>query len=725
MRTVVKLVNLVSIVLLAGMLSAAAEVKPLGARVIEPFDYRGVSLNDGPVLRQVLEVRDDYLRVPNDDYLKGFRRRAGRPAPGADLGGWYTPGTFHVFGQVVSGLARMHAATGDEACRQKLNALIKEWSLCIEPDGYFYSTKPPAPPHYIYEKMAGGLLDAYLYGGNTEALGLLDRITGWAEKNLDHSNPYVFNTMAGITEWYTLSENLYRAYLVTGQGRYRDYARTWEYTNYWNLFAEPGKDIFVPSPGYHAYSHVNTLSGAAAAYAVAGDRHYLDIIRNAYDYLQVHQVYATGGYGPGERMVPEALLLDYLDTMENHWETQCCSWAAFKLAKYLVSFTGDARYGDWMERLLINGIGASLPRSADGRVMYYARHGLSGGCKTHNMPPWSCCAGTRIQAVADYDDLVFFKDKDSLYVNIFTPASVTWGHGKTRVTLRQETRFPESEETVMRLSLSRADKFSLKLRQPGWLAGPVAVRVNGQVVQPEGDAKHWLVIQRKWHDGDWVSVRLPMRLAAERFPAASSASFPVAIVCGPVVLACRSPEGNPVSRIDFSSLQASLVPSPGEPLNFHLTSDPNVLFRPYYQFKEGERYFTYFDPKHPWTRLPLSELKFSPGWNLNLTEDMEITTNAGAYVEHTFTGSSIRWLGRRFDDAGRCQVSIDGKVVATVDQYDPVRDTPFRYELRDLPAGRHTLRLTLVAEKNPASKDRFANITGFDIVCPLAPHSAP
>jgi hypothetical protein len=712
-------------VVLAGMLSSAAEVKPLGARVIDPFDYHGVSLNDGPLLRQVLEVRDDYLRVPNDDYLKGFRQRVGKPAPGADLGGWYTPGTFHVFGQVLSGLARMHAATGDEGCREKLDALIKEWSLCIEPDGYFYSTKPPAPAHYIYEKMVGGLLDAYVYGDNREALGLLDRITGWAEKNLDHSNQYRFNTLAGITEWYTLSENLYRAYLITGQGRYRDYARTWEYTNYWNLFAEPGKDIFGPSPGYHAYSHVNTLSGAAAAYAVTGERSYLNIIRNAYDYLQEHQVYATGGYGPGERLVPEPLLLDYLDSMENHWETQCCSWAAFKLAKYLMSFTGDARYGDWMERLLINGIGASLPMSADGKVMYYAGHGLSGACKMHNMPPWSCCAGTRIQAVADYHDLIFFKDADSLYVNIFTPATVTWDHGKTRVTLRQETRFPEGDGVVLRLSLSRADTFAVKLRQPGWLAGPMEVKVNDQVVHPEGNGKHWMVIQRKWHDRDLVSVRLPIRLQVERFPAASSNPFPAAIVYGPVVLACRSPEGNPVSIINFANLESSLVPSPGEPLSFHLASDPNVLFRPYYQFKEGERYFIYFDPKHSWTRLPLRELKFSPGWSLNLTEDMQITTNVGAFVERTFTGSSIRWVGRKFDDAGKCEVSIDGKVVGTVDQYDPVRDTSFRYEIGDLPPGQHTIRLTLLAEKNAASKDRFANITAFDIVCPPTPVSGP
>jgi hypothetical protein len=180
-----------------------------------------------------------------------------------------------------------------------------------------------------------------------------------------------------------------------------------------------------------------------------------------------------------------------------------------------------------------------------------------------------------------------------------------------------------------------------------------------------------------------------------------------------------------VSRINFANLEASLVTEPGEPLAFHLTSDPDVLFRPYYQFKEGERYFIYFDPKHPWTRLPLRDLKFSSGWSLNLTEDMQITTNVGAWVEHTFTGSAIRWLGRKFDDAGVCEVSIDGKVVAKVDQYDPVRDTPFRYELRDLPPGQHTIRLSLLAEKNPASRDRFANITAFDIGRSPAPKSEP
>ena len=61
-------------------------------------ELAGVSLDGGPLKLQVDAARQDYLRIPNDDLLKGFRRRAGRPAPGADLGGWYSSDVFHVFG---------------------------------------------------------------------------------------------------------------------------------------------------------------------------------------------------------------------------------------------------------------------------------------------------------------------------------------------------------------------------------------------------------------------------------------------------------------------------------------------------------------------------------------------------------------------------------------------------------------------------------------------------
>ena len=71
--------------------ACAAELPlPAGQRVVEPFDFHGVRLQPGPLRAQMEEVRAFYLSIPDDDLLKGFRARAGRPAPGKDLGGWYS-----------------------------------------------------------------------------------------------------------------------------------------------------------------------------------------------------------------------------------------------------------------------------------------------------------------------------------------------------------------------------------------------------------------------------------------------------------------------------------------------------------------------------------------------------------------------------------------------------------------------------------------------------------
>jgi hypothetical protein len=214
-----------------------------GRRQIETFDYRGARLDDGHPLLMLDEVKEYYLRIPTDDLLKGFRQRAGHPAPGHDLGGWYTSDTFHVFGQIVSGLARLYAASGDPACRDKVNALVAEWTKCIAADGYFYALPKPNAPHYIYDKIVGGLVDAYLYCDNREAMKSLSRITEWAEQHLERSRR-VGDTS---TEWYTLSENLYRAYLATGDPRYRDFAAVWEYSEYWNTYARRA-DPFAKRP---------------------------------------------------------------------------------------------------------------------------------------------------------------------------------------------------------------------------------------------------------------------------------------------------------------------------------------------------------------------------------------------------------------------------------------------------------------------------------------------
>lgn len=680
---------------------------PIERRVLLPFDYQGVRLTGGVLKRQLDQAEEDYLRIPNDDLLLGFRRRAGLPAPGHELGGWYSDDVFHVFGQILSGLARMYAATGEPDCKAKAGALLDGWEKCVAPDGYFYYSRRPNAPHYIYDKMVGGLVDMALYAGRRDALDYLAKITGWAEKNLERSRRYA----DGSTEWYTLSENLYRAYIATGDSRYRRFAQVWEYTPYWRQYAE-GHSIFDKRPdggqtsGYHAYSHVNNLGGAAMAYRVTGDSWYLATIKNAYDFLQANECFATGGFGTDETLAPKDRLVAMLASTTATFETQCGTWAVFKLCKNLMALTGDARYGDWIETVAYNGIAATIPMTADGQVFYYSDYNPFGGVKVNNWTYWTCCTGTRPMAIADVVDLIYFRAPDGLDVNLFLPSTVRFAAGASHVAVTQETRFPEDSQVTFRLRLDRPSEFALRIRDPDWASGRVTAAINGVPYVVERDGKHWLTVRKKWVNADRVTFRLPMSIRS--IPLVGSTSGPAAVTVGPVVLAFRA-DSSPVNRINLKQPALSLVPSPGEALTYRLKSDPDVLARPFYAFKAGEPYFLYLSTDAI-GRIPYRRFQLGGQWKDS--GKFWYGNEPGAWCEGSFTGPAVSLLGYLFDDGGRADVQIDGKRVGTIDDYGPGRDIPHEWPFFGFGPGRHRIRITVLADKSAQSKDHYINIAG-------------
>lgn len=102
--------------------------------------------------------------------------------------------------------------------------------------------------------------------------------------------------------------------------------------------------------------------------------------------------------------------------------------------------------------------------------------------------------------------------------------------------------------------------------------------------------------------------------------------------------------------------------------------------------------------------------KLSPQWK-RPADGMARANEPGAFLELAFEGSSITWTGKRYDDAGKAQVMIDGQPVAIVDQYGPGRDIPFSWELKGLSPGPHTFRLTILNEHHPDSKGYWLNVT--------------
>jgi hypothetical protein len=399
----------------------------------------------------------------------------------------------------------------------------------------------------------------------------------------------------------------------------------------------------------------------------------------------------------------------HLKDTHNSFETQCGSWAGFKLCKHLIELTGDARYGDWVERLVINGLSASIPPTSDGRVFYYSDYNPSGATKRNHETPWTCCTGTRPMAVADYHALVYFHNHDSLCVNLFTPSSVRWSLGDTTVGVRQRTQFPEGEEANFDVTLSRPADFALRLRCPVWLASPMQVSVNGQTVLAAADSENWVVIRRSWRDGDRLHVRLPMTLKSTRFQ--PDRAVPEALVKGPLVLALQTPDGRLPKRI-IKDLLGSLSPEPNQPLHYLVQTAPSVRVSPFYELGERVPYFVALDPDAS-TRIGPGGIVFHPRWSDGGRFQFTNVVGATAMVE--FEGSGIRWLGYRFDDGGRAEVKIDGKISSIVDQYGPGRELPFDWHVTELTPGKHSLMITLLPDKNAASRGRYLNLAGFEV----------
>ena len=128
--------------------------KQLSGAVVTPkldlLERDQVQLGDGPLRDQFEYQRNLFLNLDDDKLLKPFRQRAGLPAPGEDMGGWYDDSRdFHIdpndwseanwhgyipghsFGQYISGLARGYAITGDAAVADKVRGLIEAYALTV------------------------------------------------------------------------------------------------------------------------------------------------------------------------------------------------------------------------------------------------------------------------------------------------------------------------------------------------------------------------------------------------------------------------------------------------------------------------------------------------------------------------------------------------------------------------------------------------------------------
>jgi DUF1680 family protein len=529
----------------AGAVAAVASLaRSRGARAIDQsgaggpdasplsqFDYGDVELKEGPMRQQFDANHALFLSLDEDKLLKPFRQRAGQPAPGDDMGGWYDNshefdphGSFHgfipghSFGQYLSALARAYAVTGSRPTQAKVHRLVAAFAPTVT--SKFYDDYHL--PAYTFDKTNCGLIDAHQFAADESALAVLNAATDAVlphlpPKAMSRSEQYAVPQKDEAYCWdetYTLPENFFLAYRRGAGDRYRDLAVRFLEDD---LYFDPLSDGQNVLPGEHAYSHVNAFSSAMQAYLVLGSEKHLRAARNGFDYLRTTQSFATGGWGPDElfRKPGSGEMGASLNNTHFSFETPCGAYGHFKITRYLLRITRDSRYGDSMERILYNTVLGAKPLKQDGTSFYYSDYNNRFAAKGYYKDKWPCCSGTFPQLTADYGISSYFHDREGIYVNLFTPSSAKWSYGNARFVLTQRTDYPYHLSSQIDVTADRPATFAIFLRIPAWAGPKTTIAVNGRRASADLTPGRFARLDATWKQGDRIEIEFQAKSTLE------------------------------------------------------------------------------------------------------------------------------------------------------------------------------------------------------------------
>lgn len=600
--------------------------------MLKPAEKGSVKILPG-VFRERMDVNRQYLlELDANCLLQNFYLEAGIVLPGLQVvdnpetanlhWGWEAPTCQlrgHFLGHWISAAAKLIAADGEPELRVKLDNIVSELARCQElnggewvgsiPEKYFtrlIKNQYIWSPQYVMHKTIVGLSDAYIYAGNTQALDILSHLSDWyitwTEKAAE-TNPHAVyaGEEAGMLEvWAQL-------YQLTKDEKYLTLAKRYADAALFRKLKE-GKDSLT---NCHANASIPFTHGAAKMYEITGDSDWLEVIKLFWKVAVTDRgMFSTTGMNAGEFWVPPHMQGHFLGSSDQEF---CTVYNMVRTASYLLKYTGEAQYADYIERALYNGFLAQQ-NAQTGMPAYFLPLGAGSrkkwGTKTRDF--W-CCHGTMVQAQTLYPELVWFTDGDKITAAQYIPSEFTAEMNGAKVTVSQTTGmkyyndqafFDEKDDGQMSrwllkfsVKCDKPVRFTLSLRVPEWAKG-VELEVNGKnTAAPVKDG--WLDITADWQN-DSVQVFFPSELRAETLPDMPEL---MSVVDGPIVLAGIT--GSDCGITGADKLNEQFMPQrehtygtfPWRQNSWRTRNQlQSVMFRPLYEVTD-EEYTVYFTKK--------------------------------------------------------------------------------------------------------------------------------
>jgi DUF1680 family protein len=567
-----------------------------------------------------LNAENRLLNVDMEPLLAGFRTKPGsHPWIGEHVGKW------------------LHAATlawannSDRALRTKLDRVAGELIAAQEPDGYLGT--------YVPEKRFGlfdgadwdvwshkycllGLLTYYQYTGNEPALNASRKAADLLIATFPAKRSILAaGTHEGMAATSVL-EPVVLLYRLTGEERYLAFARY--LVKSWDEEKGPGivktllreKQVRKVSNG-KAYEMLSNLVGLCELARVTGDQSFINASLNAWQDIVDNRRYLTGTTSQWEHFQTDH---DMRGDVRAHVGETCVTttWIQFNLS--LLQLTGEARFGEELERSFYNPLAAAQHPRGDDWCYFTALEGRKQYDKGI-----TCCHSSGPRGLALAPQAAYLRsranDQDVLLVNTFESSRATVLLGGESVTIEQTSGFPWRGEVTLTLRLDKPATFAVKVRVPAWAAPMIIAGATAHAGWAE-------LPSRSWKDGDIIAVKINLasRVEAGEYTHAGRA----ALAWGPFVLAYEQ-NANPAlpapHRLGLTRKAVTIGSRSGEPLTFEtdVAVQPEARLRP-------AKFFTFADAGTDrgvyriWLRAPGAN---SPGPGESLLVDGQESRSRG------------------------------------------------------------------------------------------------
>jgi DUF1680 family protein len=522
---------------------------------LESFPLEAVRLLPSPYY-SAMQANLSYLhRLEPDRLLHNFRAQAGLPPKGAVYGGWESESIAgHTLGHYLSACSHMHAQTGDEECRRRVEYIVGELILCQAryADGYVgglwrkkdgridpgrvvfeevragridatpFSLNGAWSPLYTIHKLFAGLLDADRYCHAKRALAVAEKLAGYFSQVFAPLNHQQVQEVL-VCEYGGLNESFAELYARTGRTRWLRLAET--------IYDDKVLDPLTRRRDDLAYKHANTnipkLVGLARLYEISREPDYG--VASAFFWQDVVGRYSYVIGGNGDRDYFQAPMTISTHITDQTCET-CSSYNMLKLTRHLYARAPRADYFDFFERTHLNHI---LAQQNPQTGMFAYMTPLMAGSYRHYSTPFDdfwCCVGTGMESHAKHGESIYWRKANNLYVNLYIPSTLAWMAQRTRIQLT--TGYPFADDVEIQFLESQApDALTLWLRVPVWCTSP-KLKINGRAYSVKM-ADGYVRLTRHWQVGDVISLELPRSLRLE--PTADDPNT-LTMLLGPLVL---------------------------------------------------------------------------------------------------------------------------------------------------------------------------------------------